>query len=61
MAQSSSPSSNIYTVLVFIAFLVVLAGVAYVWYRSYELTGTINPFTVGETAWRMLPTIPRLV
>lgn len=55
MDESSSPSSNIYTVLVFIAFLVVLAGVAYVWYRSYQLTGTMNPFTVGETAMRMLP------
>lgn len=60
MAQASRPSSNIYTVLVFIAFLVVLAGVAYVWYRSYELTGTMNPFMAGETAWRMLLTTPRL-
>lgn len=60
MAESSSPSSNIYTVLAFIAFLVVLLGVAYVWYRSYQLTGSMNPFTVGETAWRMLSTPTRL-
>lgn len=61
MAESSSPSNNIYTVLVFIAFLAVLAGVIYVWYRSYQLTGTLNPFTIGEAAWRMLPTPTRLV
>ena len=60
MAESRAPSNNIYTVLVFIAFCVLVAGVAYVWYRSYQLTGEFNPFQLGETAMRLLPTPSRL-
>ncbi len=37
-------NNNIYTVLAFSAFLALAAGVAYVWMKYNELTGTWNPF-----------------
>ncbi|MEM8736920.1 MAG: hypothetical protein AAGG38_00370 [Planctomycetota bacterium] len=40
----SGPSNNIFTVLVFIAFLTLLAGVGYTWFRYQEVTGSANPF-----------------
>lgn len=58
MAESNTPSNNIYTVLVFIALVVLLVGVGYVWYRSYQVTGSANPFQVGQSAWQMLPSLP---
>ena len=47
MAEQGKPSNNVYTVLVGIAFLVLLLGVAYVWYRTSQLTGETNPFAVS--------------
>lgn len=43
MADNQASESNIYTILIFIALLVLLAGVGYVWYRFYELTGSFVP------------------
>jgi len=44
----ASARSNIYTVLVFIAFLMLACGVGYVWYRNVKLFGTSNPFDVTQ-------------
>lgn len=46
MAESrSTPGSDVYTVLVFIALLALIVGVVYVWYRSGQLYGSWNPFS----------------
>lgn len=39
MGKRGSPRSNIYTVLIIIAFVVQLLGVGFIWYRSNELFG----------------------
>ncbi len=41
MAESSSSGSgeSIYTVLVFVTLLALLAGVGYVWYRGSQVFG----------------------
>lgn len=44
-----APSSNVYTVLVLIAFLALACAIGYVWYRSGQLFNTGNPFTVVST------------
>lgn len=38
-ATSSGPGESIYTVLVFVTLLTLLAGVGYVWYRGYQVFG----------------------
>jgi len=58
MAESNSPSNNIYTVLAFIALVVLIAGVIYVWYRSYQVTGSANPFQIGTSAMKLIPGVP---
>ena len=35
----SRPSSNIYTALLFIAFVALAAGVGVVWYQNVQITG----------------------
>ena len=47
-ARSASPTANVYTVLLLIAALALLAGVGYVWYRYADMFGTSNPFAVPE-------------
>ena len=49
--------SNVYTVLVVIAFLMLASAVGYVWYRSHQLFGSQNPFEVpqGTTAGWVIP------
>lgn len=37
-------NNNIYTVLVFSAFLALVAGVVFVWSELNQLTGSWNPF-----------------
>ncbi len=50
MSQMGGPGyrpaakSNIYTVLVIIAFLALVGGIISVWLRGKELYGTSNPF-----------------
>lgn len=46
--------SNVYTVLLLIALVALLVGIAYVWWRYYELTGSFNPFDVASAAGEML-------
>lgn len=38
--------ADIYTVLIVVAFLALLVGIGFVWYRSGVLFDTGNPFTV---------------
>ncbi len=38
-ATSSGPGESIYTVLVFVTLLTLLAGVGYVWYRGSQVFG----------------------
>jgi len=45
----------VYTVLMIIAFLVLVAAIGYVWYTNVELFGTNNPFEVS------LRPMPRVV
>ena len=42
--RSAGPENNVYTVLAFVAFLTLLVGVGYTWFRLAELTGSWNPF-----------------
>ncbi|MEM9754267.1 MAG: hypothetical protein AAF916_12920 [Planctomycetota bacterium] len=37
-------NNNVYTVLVFSAFLALVFGVFFVWTRLHSLTGSWNPF-----------------
>jgi len=39
--------SNIYTVLMFVASLLLLLAVVYVWVRHGVVFGSYNPFSVG--------------
>jgi hypothetical protein len=39
MGKRGAPRSNIYTVLIIIAFVVQIMGVGFIWYRSNELFG----------------------
>lgn len=48
MADIRGASNNIYTVLAFIAALVLLFGVIYVGYRYTQVIG--NPFTGAQAA-----------
>lgn len=49
MADSVSGSSEgIYTALVFVALLALLAGVGYVWYRGYQVFGNATWFIPGS-------------
>lgn len=43
MANSNSVPNNIYTVLVLVAMIALIAGIAFVVVRSNELFGTWNP------------------
>lgn len=43
-ASSSSPGESIYTVLVFVTLVALLAGVGYVWYRGYQVFGSMAWF-----------------
>jgi len=45
-SRRGGASSNIYTVLVVIAFLVLAVAIGYVWVRSSSLFGGGNPFEV---------------
>jgi hypothetical protein len=42
--------ANIYTVLVFMAFLLLLSAVIFVWLRSTAQFGTQNPFDLTSAA-----------
>jgi hypothetical protein len=42
--NTSGPDNNVFTVLAFIALLILLAGVGYTWFRFNEVFGTWNPF-----------------
>jgi hypothetical protein len=49
MADTSSGSGeNIYTVLVFVSLLTLIAGVGYVWYRGFQVFGTAGWFIPGS-------------
>ena len=48
MANTETPSSNLFTVLVFVALLVLLAGVIYVIMRSNDLFQTWNPMDAKD-------------
>ncbi len=43
--RKRKPSSNVYTVLMAVAFIALLLGVIFVWMRFSEVTGESNPFT----------------
>ncbi len=48
MAEASTgPGENIYTVLVFIALLTLIAGVGYVWFRGQQVFGSATWFIPG--------------
>ena len=40
--------SNIFTVLIFVAFIVLAVGVGYVWYKHHQLFKT-HPFTIEHS------------
>ncbi len=42
--------SNIYTVLMFVASLLLLAAVVYVWVRHGVVFGSYNPFSLDVAA-----------
>jgi len=44
---SGSPSDSIYTTLVFITLLALLAAVGYVWYRGSQVFGGATWFIPG--------------
>ena len=45
--RAHSPSSNIYTVLLLVALIALIAGVSYLWYRNGQLLGSyLNPFQI---------------
>jgi cytochrome c-type biogenesis protein CcmH/NrfG len=54
--RRSKPEDSVYTVLIGIALFVLICGIGYVWYRSYQLTGSPNPFTL-EQAQAAAPTL----
>ncbi|MCX5659154.1 MAG: hypothetical protein NTW19_05455 [Planctomycetota bacterium] len=45
-----APRSNVYTVLMIIAALVLALGVGSVWYRSYQLTKSNNPLELPRSS-----------
>lgn len=47
MADMRSAGNNIYTVLAFVAFLALLFGVGYVFYRHTQVFSGDNPFAAG--------------
>lgn len=47
MADTTGSSESIYTVLVFVALLSLLAGVGYVWYRGFAVFGNATWFLPG--------------
>jgi hypothetical protein len=56
MAKAVRPvPSNIYTILLFIALVALIAGVGYTWYRSSQITGTANPFAPPAAAMPAAP------
>lgn len=44
---SSGPGDSIYTVLVFVTLLTLLAGVGYVWFRGNQVFGSPTWFLPG--------------
>ena len=42
--NTTGPDNNIFTVLALVAFLSLLIGVGYTWFRFNEVFGTWNPF-----------------
>ncbi len=46
MAEPGSSPSNVYTVLALIAMLALVVAIGFVWYQSYKLFGSANPFNV---------------
>ena len=63
MTQMPSPAalppragtpSNIYTVLLLCALLILAVGIGYIWWRSSQLYGD-NPFSVPAAATQALP------
>lgn len=51
MAESgtrrSRTDNDIFTVLLLIALVALIAGVGYLWYRDSQLTGSMNPFKLS--------------
>lgn len=45
-----APRSNVYTVLMIVAALVLALGVGSVWYRSYQLTKSSNPLELPQSS-----------
>jgi len=39
------PTSNVFTVLIFVAFVVLAVAIGFVWFKHHQLFGT-HPFTV---------------
>lgn len=48
--QKKSVISNVYTALLFVAFVVLAAAVVYILIRTEELFGSYNPFAQDEQA-----------
>ncbi|MEX0654558.1 MAG: hypothetical protein WDZ31_02855 [Phycisphaeraceae bacterium] len=48
-SRLSTVGNNVYTVLLAVAFVALLLGVGFVWYRYAELFETANPFSVSQT------------
>jgi hypothetical protein len=42
--RGDKPAANVYTALMFVATAALLMGIVVVWYRSYALFGSANPF-----------------
>ena len=45
----TAPRSNIYTVLILIAFVALLCGVGYLAFKSAQMSPSSNPFAVVAT------------
>ncbi len=43
--------NNIFTVLIFLAFVVLAVGIGYIWFKHYQLYGT-HPFGLVDTSGR---------
>ena len=49
-SQKKSATSNVYTALLFVAFVVLAAAVVYILIRTEQLFGSYNPFAQDEQA-----------
>lgn len=57
-ARTTKPSSNVYTVMVLVAFVALAFAVGVVWWKNIQVTGDLQPAAGIKNPFYLVPQAP---